>query len=278
MFAGQAGILPIMRLYKNGVFYHATLHSRQADLPFLFLLHGFMGSSSVFDHLIESLKDVCNPVTVDLAGHGQSDKPADPGRYQSRVQTDDLSSVISRITSERVIVYGYSMGGRLALQLAADHPEKISSLILESTHCGWDEEEKREERIRDDEQKASQIESDFDAFLDGWKQNPLFAGTLPELARKYDAIARNQSREAMAASLRGFGTGVMPPVYSRLDKLNLPVLLISGESDQKFTDIHQLMAERLRDSVCRIIPGASHRVHASQPERIIKEIKHFISN
>ena len=267
-----------MRLYKNGVFYHATLHSRQPDLPFLFLLHGFLGSSSVFDHLIDGLKDFCNPITIDLAGHGQSDKPTDLTRYQSINQIDDLHSIINRITGEKVMIYGYSMGGRLALQYAVNHPEKISSLILESTTCGLNDEEKRGERIKDDEQKASEIETDFDAFLNSWKQNQLFAGTLPDLAEIYNDIARKQNPGAMAASLRGFGTGSMPPVCHKLNQLNLPVLLISGESDQKFTDIHQSMAERLPDSVSRIIPGASHRVHASQPDRFIKEIKHFISN
>jgi 2-succinyl-6-hydroxy-2,4-cyclohexadiene-1-carboxylate synthase len=267
-----------MRLYKNGLFYHATLHSRQPDLPFLFLLHGFMGSSAVFDHLIDGLKDFCNPITVDLAGHGHSDKHTDPARYESNVQTDDLHSIINRITGEKVMMYGYSMGGRLALQFAVNHPEKITSLILESTTCGIVGEAKRNERIKADEQKASEIEADYNAFLNSWKQNQLFAGTLPELAKKYDDIAHNQDPNAMAASLRGFGTGRMPPVCHKLNELNLPVLLISGESDQKFTDIHQSMAERLPDSVSRIIPGASHRVHASQPDRFIKEIKHFISN
>lgn len=244
----------------------------------MFLLHGFMGSSSVFDHLIDGLKDFCNPITVDLAGHGQSDKPTDPVRYESSLQTDDLHSIINRITQEKVMIYGYSMGGRLALQYAGNHPEKISFLILESTTCGLADEANRNERIKADEQKASEFETDFDAFLNSWEQNQLFAGTLPELVEIYDDNARKQNAEAMAASLRGFGTGTMPPVCHRLNELNLPVLLISGESDQKFTDIHQSMAERLPDSVSRIIPGASHRVHASQPDRFIKEIKQFISN
>jgi 2-succinyl-6-hydroxy-2,4-cyclohexadiene-1-carboxylate synthase len=66
--------------------------------------------------------------------------------------------------------------------------------------------------------------------------------------------------------LRGVGTGIQPSLYSRLTTLHLPVLLIAGALDTKFTTIAQRMVQALPQSQLRIVPAAGHTVHLEQPQ------------
>ena len=70
----------------------------------------------------------------------------------------------------------------------------------------------------------------------------------------------------LALSLRGVGTGVQPSLYAQLPTLHIPVLLIAGELDIKFTIIAKHMAQALPQSQLHIIPAAGHTVHLEQPQ------------
>ena len=56
-----------MNIRVRGISYHFDIHQEIEKLPYLVLLHGFMGSGRQFDHLIPRLKKFCNPITIDQA-------------------------------------------------------------------------------------------------------------------------------------------------------------------------------------------------------------------
>src|SRR5258708_40308734 len=88
---------------------------------------------------------------------------------------------------------GYSMGGRLALHVAARHQERILSLLTIGAHAGL-EEEAREGRRRGDEGLAPRIEQDvLDSFVTYWSARPRFAG----LERRCPAFAAQVRPERM---------------------------------------------------------------------------------
>jgi 2-succinyl-6-hydroxy-2,4-cyclohexadiene-1-carboxylate synthase len=128
----------------------------------------------------------------------------------------------------------------------------------------------REQRRSSDEALAASIERDgVPAFIERWEKLPLFASqnTLPAEARK--ALRRqrlNNRASGLAQSLRGVGVGVQPSLHARLPTLHIPVLLIAGELDTKFTAIARSMAQALPQSQLCIVPGAGHAVHLEQPE------------
>ena len=68
-------------------------------------------------------------VSVDLRGHGQSDKPQQA--YTPAGYADDVAWVIGQLGLDRPVVVGHSMGGAIALQLAADHPEVLRAVVLD---------------------------------------------------------------------------------------------------------------------------------------------------
>jgi len=69
-------------------------------------------------------------VAHDQRGHGESDKPHDPGAYGQDVLVGDILRLMDHLELERVDLMGYSMGARLSLQMALQHPERVGNLIV----------------------------------------------------------------------------------------------------------------------------------------------------
>ena len=67
-------------------------------------------------------------VSLDLRGHGQSDKPQGP--YPISAYVDDIAFLIGTLQLGKVVAVGHSMGGITALQLAADHPDKVAAIVM----------------------------------------------------------------------------------------------------------------------------------------------------
>jgi len=266
-----------MKLCCGRAIYYLKIHQRDPDKNNLLLMHGFMGSSEVFASLAELLKPICNPITVDLAGHGRSKMPAESERFKATSQVKDFESILDRLQLNNLWLYGYSMGGRLAQNLLLTLPEYFSGLILESTHCGISDDSKRQKRQIIDEERAKAIESDFDAFVDKWIKLPLFES--PDGARdfNYKSIIKQQNPASMAASLRGFGAGTAPYVCNQMATIDKPIGLIAGKSDKKYVDKMREMHHLFPGSELYVAAGSGHRVHADQPEQIVTFLTNFLN-
>lgn len=263
-----------MKIKIRGIQYYYNIHQQKDDLPYLILLHGFMGSSESFDHLLEPLKKFCNPVTIDLLGHGQTEGSEMHYRFSSKEQTADIVKLIAEQLKYPLFLHGYSMGGRLALQVALQRPDLFQGLVLESTTFGIENEQERQARQALDEQRADSILSNFQQFIDDWKLLPLFNSRTED--QKAEDIQRAQNPYWMSNSLLGFGTGNMPYLKDHINKLQMPVQLLAGEHDQKFTNVMSAMNNRIDSSSFKIFENANHRVHSDQPESFINTLMKFI--
>lgn len=172
---------------------------------------------------------------------------------------------------ERTHMVGYSQGGRLALFVAANRPERLLSLTTIGAHAGF-EGEARERRLAEDEALASRIEREgMDWFAAYWAALPLFAGLArrgPAFLVRLDAARRRNDAGHLAATLRGMGAGATEPFWDRLDRVTAPALLIAGGEDPRYV----AFASRLRDAIPRaevaVVPGAGHAVHLEQPAAV----------
>jgi len=259
--------------------YSIDLQHSANHLPYLVMLHGFMGDHRVFDHLYSNLSDFCNILAVDLLGHGKSAPSINKESYNESQQINDLLQLLESNHIESPYLYGYSMGGRLALKIALAHTELFKGLILESANCGITDPQDRNQRRKTDRERAREITRDFDHFLKEWQQLPLFKSPYPvdkQLRDKYISIQQSQNPEALAASLKGFGTGTMLPCCNKLEGLNIPVLLLSGSADQKYQRINTQLARKLPNAHFPSIK-AGHRVHIDHPAALIKHLDTFMN-
>jgi 2-succinyl-6-hydroxy-2,4-cyclohexadiene-1-carboxylate synthase len=265
-----------MKLWADGINYHAVLHQNKPDLPYLVMLHGFMGSGRAFDPLTEPLSHICNPLTIDLAGHGMTRPEGDTKCFTAERQAAQIRSLLNRLQLPNLLAYGYSMGGRLLFQLITRYPGLFQGALIESSHCGITDLQIRSERAACDEQRAAEIETDYPAFLDRWQELTLFKQTPHKAKIRYRKIMETQSPELMAASLREFGAGVMPPVCEKLHQLQMPLYLVAGEFDQKYVTRMAQISELNSLFQAHTVPGAGHRVHADQPVKFKNILKTFI--
>jgi len=253
---------------------------QREKIPVVFL-HGFTGSGDDWMPVMKELENVCDPVTINLVGHGTDDPPPDKVAYTIDEQVKRILSIADRVSLERFVLAGYSMGGRIALNFAVNYPERLYGLILESATAGIEDAAKRKQRIESDEELAQFIESsDIKAFVERWMNLPLFASQSrlsPEIREEIKAQKVKNSKIALVNTLRAAGTGQMKPLWHRLSGLAMPVLLITGSIDEKFTDSSRRMAKLLPDCKHEIIEDTGHNVHLENLDRYCKAVKEFIS-
>ena len=246
----------------------------------LLLLHGFTGAASTWRDLASSW-DGWRRIAVDLIGHGESDAPSDERRYTMERCVADLGALLDELRIERATVLGYSMGGRVALQLAAAAPERVAALVLEGASSGIDDVAERAARAASDRALADDVERDgIEAFVDRWERVPIFAtqSRLPDDVRARQRHQRLANRTiGLANSLRGMGAGAQSSLWPRLHELTMPVLLIAGEDDAKYSEMARAMASRMPAASTCIVPGAGHAVHLERPDAFSDYVKEFLT-
>src|SRR5437868_14076858 len=98
----------------------------------LILLHGGLGSGEMFGPVLPLLAEHHQVIAVDLQGHGRTadiDRPIDV-----RLMAGDIAALIEHLELPTADVVGYSLGGGVALQTAAQHPAKVGRLVMVSAN------------------------------------------------------------------------------------------------------------------------------------------------
>lgn len=241
--------------------------------PPLVLLHGFTGSAANWDRLRPALERRYTVVALDLLGHGHSPSPVEVEPYTMAACVRDVVDVLTHLALPPVTLLGYSMGGRVALSVAAAHPARVQRLILESASPGLADPAERMARVQSDAALATQLEQrGLEWFVDYWENIPLFASqkALPAATRaRLRAQRLHNNPQGLANSLRGLSTGAQPALWERLPTLTVPTLLITGALDAKFTTLAQQMAHHMPNATHVIVPNAGHTVHLEQAERFV---------
>ena len=102
--------------------------------PAVLLLHGYPQTHACWHHVAPGLVDAGLHVVVsDLRGYGQSAKPADSADhsiYSKRAMAADQVALMAALGHEHFMVAGHDRGGRVALRMARDHPERVARLAV----------------------------------------------------------------------------------------------------------------------------------------------------
>ncbi len=230
----------------------------------LVLLHGFAGTHHAWDGVVECLdSERYRPLALDLPGHGEQAAAERPISFAGCVE-----HVLAQ-TPERFALCGYSLGGRVALHVALAAPERVSRLVLVSSTAGIEDDEERTERGAADHRLADELEGGSqEDFVARWCAQPMFADDPPAV----DALAREDygrnRPDAIAAVLRGIGTGEMAPLWDRLHELKMPVTVLVGDRDMKFQALGRRMADQLPQAVMKMVPGG-HRLPLENPAVVV---------
>jgi 2-succinyl-6-hydroxy-2,4-cyclohexadiene-1-carboxylate synthase len=236
--------------------------------PTLVLLHGFTNTGASWEPVVGALAGQYRPLAPDIRGQGVA----------AETEPVTLAAVIGDVAAlvpeqERFTLVGYSMGGRIALHVALALPEQVERLVLIGASPGLADVDERTARRAADERLAAELEQlSIDEFARRWARTAVLAGVSDEVAARAHADRLRSSPAGLARSLRGLGTGALPSLWDRLGEMTLPVTLITGERDQKFTAIAAEMAALMPDAQQEVVPGVGHAVHLEAPVAVAEII------
>ena len=273
-------ILNKMKIHYKNITLNLEIIEKNNSDSFILFLHGFTGSSEDWKEIAENIDSRFSIACLDFIGHGKSESPDDEKLYSVDSLIEQIDEAVKSITKNKIILAGYSMGGRAALSYANKHQEKLLALILESTTPVITSETVRAERIISDEKLEKFIlENPIEKFANYWMNIDLFESQkkLPE--QKLKLVRENKLKNnpvGLANSLKGFSTGKMPPLFESLKNIKIKTLLISGELDEKFSTISLNMSKLLPFSQNVIIKGVGHNTHLEKPEEFVNTVNNFL--
>jgi 2-succinyl-6-hydroxy-2,4-cyclohexadiene-1-carboxylate synthase len=254
--------------------WHLTL-TDDLTLPPLLLLHGWMGSCEDYAEIIERLRSRFYCIAIDLPGHGKTEVIGGDLGYNFIATAIGIIQLLDSLEIERCSIAGYSFGGRLALYLALEFPDRFDRVMLESTSPGLITELDRQARIIHDRQIIDRLNnSEFSNFVRDWYRQSIFIGinehsNFPNLIQR--RIATNRVSN-LAKSLQHAGLGMQPYLGDRLKLHPKPISLLVGALDRKFVNIGRDLEQMCATIDLKIIPNCSHNIHFEQPELWIEQI------
>jgi 2-succinyl-6-hydroxy-2,4-cyclohexadiene-1-carboxylate synthase len=268
----------------------------------ILFLHGFLGDENEFKHIGRNFERTHSVVYASLSSVSPKGfvMPAKAG-IQSRTTGEIRNSreaiavlLEARLQQRPSIaldasfrwhdklprtqwhLVGYSMGGRIALQLACRWPHLIHRLTLISASPGLETARERRARFLADDLLANQMRrTSMRDFLAFWYRQPLFRQfrAHPRFQELFTRRLQHDPHE-MADTLLSYSTGTLPPLWERLAHLTIPTEFICGEQDAKFCDIGRRLTKLNPQIQLRVVANVGHVVHWEAPNAVTQGIIH----
>ena len=222
----------------------------------LLLLHGALGSASQFSELEKLLENDFEVFKIDFSGHGKNE--LHPASISIELFTTDVLNFMAENNIESVHIFGYSMGGFVALILALQHPEKVKNIFTLATKFNWTKESAETEiKFLNPEKIKEKV--------------PAFATHLHSLhGNKWEKLIQ-QTAEMMLQ----LGTA-NPLSFSELAKIKTKVLLALGDSDKMVAVQETLDAQAsLKNSTFHIFQNTPHPWEQVNQKLIVEEMIRF---
>ena len=229
------------------------------------LIHGLGLSGGAWWRTIEALSPALRVITFDHRGIGRS-KSLTPA-YTTEAMADDAVAVIDALGLDDAHVYGFSLGGMVAQQLALRHPLRVRSLVLGATHPGG--------------RRAVRADGEVLAFFRKRAGMPHELAAWESVQYNYGARCRARHEDRIAEDIewrmrQPFNSNAyrahifaaaLHNCYGRLDRITVPTLVVHGAEDRVIpVENAQLMASRLPNCRLSVLAATGHLYPTEVPE------------
>jgi 3-oxoadipate enol-lactonase len=227
--------------------------------PVVFI-HGFGLDSGMWDPQWQAFAQHHRVIRYDLRGYGGSSLPAGPYSH-----VDDLLALIDSLSAYPAHLVGLSLGGRVALRVAAANPEAVRSLTLADPALDghtWTDDWLRRWR----EMTATAKRGDLARAKKLWRDHILFApaNRHPEVADALRLMVDRYSGWHLAHP--DPGTAPETPVAKVLSSISIPTLVAVGEFDlPDFQNIARRLGQEMPQAELHTIEGSGHMINMEAP-------------
>ncbi|MFZ6002312.1 MAG: alpha/beta fold hydrolase [Actinomycetota bacterium] len=242
---------------------------RDGSGPRLVLVHGFTQNRHCWGMEATDLARDHEVLRLDAPGHGRS-----AGVAADLLRGGELIAAAGGTAT----YVGYSMGARLCLHAALVAPTEVRGLVLIGGTAGIEDPTERADRREQDLRTAGEIEAQgVAAFVESWLAQPIFNHLPSEAA--FAEERREATVEGLVSSITLAGTGSQAPLWDQLPNLGMPVLVIVGALDAKFTALGERMAETIGDNATfATVPEAGHAAHLERPAAFLAVLRPWLSS
>lgn len=232
------------------------------------LLHvGFFGTLDDWrlpkSSYVAGLRDTHRLILIDPRGQGRSDKPHEPSAYTMANRTSDVIAVLDRLDVDRVAFWGYSLGGRVAFELALRYPERLSSMIAGGANL-------YREVDPDNSGMVDLLSRGMASLVREWEQDQ---GPLPPPTR--ERWLANDPSALMAA----WRSGDQPhsDVVDALATMTTPSLLYVGASDHDLAETVR-PASTMPNATLATIAGANHQQAYQRHDLVLPHVMGYLNS
>lgn len=225
----------------------------------LLLLHGALGAAATLQPLQDLLQSSYTVHTLNFSGHGGEPLPE---AFRIELFADDVLQYLDQHNLQQVDVFGYSMGGYVALYLALYHPTRIGRIFTLATKFAWSPETAaKEARMLQPEKIEEKV--------------PQFAATLAARHAPQDWKAVMHKTADMMQHL-----GEQPLLTAdNLPQISIPVQVSVGDRDNMVSVEETAWAYRhLPNARLLVLPDTRHPLELVDSQRLLHELRQFLGS
>ena len=237
------------------------------------LVHGMGAHTHWWDEAGPALAAATRPVALDLSGHGESGWRPD-GAYSDRAWAQDIEDARHALGWERFALVAHSLGARVALEYAAEHPERLSSLVVIDFLPEF-----KGGRFSTPRSVPQPYYDSEAAALQRFRLRP-DATALPE--ERVQALGRESIRKTERGwtwkyDFRAFHYAYTP-IWPLLPKVKTRSLVVRGGQSRLMTEeALRRVAQGLSGACAVDIPGAHHHVSLDRPRELVDAVLRFLA-
>ena len=238
--------------------------SNERNGPTVIFIPGFMQTADAWADVAERLPQRYPSLLLRHAEHEREGRIAEIAAAADVVDGD-------------VVLCGYSLGGRLALNAAVRSPERYAGVVVLGAAAGIDEPTARRARREADEKLAAWMETQpVEKIVEVWERQPLFADQSERLIEAQRPGRLSQDPRSLAVLLRTAGQGAMDPIWGRLHTLDLPILALAGARDERYRRATRRIAAEAPQGYAAVIEHAGHAAHLQRPGEFADALLAFL--
>jgi pimeloyl-ACP methyl ester carboxylesterase len=216
------------------------------------LLHGGLGNADYWGNQVPALAEHYRVIVADSRGHGRSTRTDQPYSYQ--LMASDVLALMDYLQIDKAAIVGWSDGGIIGLDLAINHPERLTKLFAFGANY-----------------KVAGLRDDIDS-------NPTFNAYIERAGHDYRRLSKTPDQyDAFVEQISGMWSSQPDYTPAQLGKITLPTVIADGAHDEAIRQEHtKELAELIPDAKLLILPDVSHFAMWQNPAEFNQAVLDFL--